>query len=362
MSTHWDQILRPVSEALRQPRRRPCLISPHGSTTAFALSLLARPTTPPPSEIARSWLIVTATDESAERLYDDLQFFHGLLGLASDGLGFFPEWETLPYEATPPHVELIARRMRTLHRLADHTRTLLVTSVPALVQRLPPLAVFSEARLRLRPGDTLEREAVLARLLRLGYRRGSVVEIPGEFSVRGGIVDIYSTAYPDPLRLEFLGDTIESVRCFDQSTQKSTSKLHEAWLLPAREFLYPGSRAEGQAPLPPDAEWRGPDLYGSMETLLDYFSEPPILVLDEATSSLDSHSEGLIQDALAGLMQGRTTIVIAHRLSTIMKMDRIVVIRDGKVHEIGTHAQLLQNTGGLYKKLWGLQAGGFIAV
>ena len=86
----------------------------------------------------------------------------------------------------------------------------------------------------------------------------------------------------------------------------------------------------------------------------------PILVLDEATSSLDSHSEGLIQDALARLMQGRTTIVIAHRLSTIMKMDRIVVIREGQIREIGTHAELLQNTEGLYKKLWELQAGGFI--
>ncbi len=88
----------------------------------------------------------------------------------------------------------------------------------------------------------------------------------------------------------------------------------------------------------------------------------PILVLDEATSSLDSHSEGLIQDALARLMRGKTVIVIAHRLSTIMKMDRIVVIRQGKIHEIGTHAELLQMPEGLYKKLWELQAGGFISV
>lgn len=86
----------------------------------------------------------------------------------------------------------------------------------------------------------------------------------------------------------------------------------------------------------------------------------PILVLDEATSSLDSHSEALIQDAFARLMQGKTTIVIAHRLSTIMKMDRIAVMREGKIHEIGTHAELLENKGGLYKNLWELQAGGFL--
>ena len=87
----------------------------------------------------------------------------------------------------------------------------------------------------------------------------------------------------------------------------------------------------------------------------------PILVLDEATSSLDSHSEGLIQDAFSRLMQGKTTIVIAHRLSTIMKMDRIVVVRQGQVYEIGTHAELLQMPDGLYKKLWELQIGGFIS-
>lgn len=86
-----------------------------------------------------------------------------------------------------------------------------------------------------------------------------------------------------------------------------------------------------------------------------------ILVLDEATSSLDSHVEALIQDALAKLMEGKTTIVIAHRLSTIMKMDRIVVVEEGRIQETGTHQELLENAKGLYKKLWEVQAGGFIA-
>ena len=86
----------------------------------------------------------------------------------------------------------------------------------------------------------------------------------------------------------------------------------------------------------------------------------PILILDEATSSLDSHSETLIQDALNNLMQGRTTIVIAHRLSTIQKMDRIIVIDDGKIIEQGSHNELLNKEDSLYKKLWELQAGGFL--
>ncbi|MBI3627481.1 MAG: ABC transporter ATP-binding protein [Candidatus Sungbacteria bacterium] len=86
----------------------------------------------------------------------------------------------------------------------------------------------------------------------------------------------------------------------------------------------------------------------------------PILVLDEATSSLDSHSESLIQDALANLMKGKTTIVIAHRLSTIMRLDRIVVMKDGARLEEGTHQMLLDTSDSLYKKLWELQVGGFI--
>ncbi|HEY5383005.1 MAG TPA: ABC transporter ATP-binding protein [Candidatus Paceibacterota bacterium] len=85
----------------------------------------------------------------------------------------------------------------------------------------------------------------------------------------------------------------------------------------------------------------------------------PILVLDEATSSLDSQSEAYIQEALEVLMRGKTVIVIAHRLSTIMKMDRIVVLEGGKVIASGTHEELLQK-GGLYHKLWSIQAGGFI--
>ncbi len=86
----------------------------------------------------------------------------------------------------------------------------------------------------------------------------------------------------------------------------------------------------------------------------------PILILDEATSSLDSHSESLIQDALDTLMKGKTAIVIAHRLSTIRKMDRIIVIDNGVIREDGTHESLLADETSLYRTLWELQAGGFI--
>ncbi len=83
-----------------------------------------------------------------------------------------------------------------------------------------------------------------------------------------------------------------------------------------------------------------------------------MLVLDEATSSLDSESEALIQEALTELMKGKTTIVIAHRLSTVMQMDRILVLDGGKVVDEGTHADLIERDG-LYQSLWNIQAGGF---
>ncbi len=83
-------------------------------------------------------------------------------------------------------------------------------------------------------------------------------------------------------------------------------------------------------------------------------------MLDEATSSLDSHSEALIQDALDTLMKGKTVVVVAHRLSTIRKMDRIIVLKDGSIIEEGTHDKLTKKKGSLYSKLWDLQAGGFL--
>jgi transcription-repair coupling factor (superfamily II helicase) len=206
------------------------------------------------------------------------------MGQPVEGLAWFPEWETLPYEATAPHVALIAQRMTTLHRLLIKPPTILVTSVAAAMHRVIPRSLFEESVIRFKTGATFERESLVTNLLRIGYRRVSVVEIPGEFSIRGGIVDIFSTAYPNPVRVEFLGDQVESMRLFDPATQTSIEKLNEGWVLPAREFIRPSQTPDATAPVPPDAEWRSPDLYEAMDTLFDYLGTDPSLALDQPES------------------------------------------------------------------------------
>jgi transcription-repair coupling factor (superfamily II helicase) len=269
----------PIATALAREGGRPCLTGLHGSTAGFALAALTHPQT---SVLGtRPWLIVSRSDEAAERLYDDLCFFSTLAGLPLDSVAFFPKWETLPYEATEPHVGLIARRMNALYRARTMPQIRLVTSIDALIHRLLPVETFTGTTLHFTLGGSLEREVLTGGLLRLGYRRVSVVEIPGEFSIRGGIVDIFSTAYADPLRVEFLGETIDSLRLFDPATQKSTAKLDRALVLPAREYLRSDKDPDSLSPISPDAEWRTPALYAQLAMLFDFFSERPLLVFDQ---------------------------------------------------------------------------------
>jgi transcription-repair coupling factor (superfamily II helicase) len=275
--------LVPLGSALDHKQARVCLLGAHGPTSACAVTLLDR-LRRHSHDCATPWVVLTASDESAERIFNDLHFFHTLMGQSVEGLAWFPEWETLPYEATAPHVALIAQRMTTLHRLLVKPPTILVTSVAAAMHRVIPRSLFEEAVIRFKTGAAFERESLITNLLRLGYRRVSVVEIPGEFSIRGGIVDIFSTAYPNPVRVEFLGDQVESMRLFDPATQTSIEKLNEGWVLPAREFIRPLQAQDTTAPVPPDAEWRSPDLYETMDTLFDYLGADPSLALDQPES------------------------------------------------------------------------------
>jgi transcription-repair coupling factor (superfamily II helicase) len=263
-----------------------------GSSKALVLSLLARQ-----FMNARSLLMVAATSEAAEELRADLLFYHQLLGMPSARVSLFPEWGQLPYASNTPPVEVIGTRMLVLDALTQTRDGMtVITSVPAFLQRLVPRTVLAEACFSLRLGDSIARPDFIGRLLRLGYRQVSAVESPGEFAMRGGIADLFSAGSQSPHRIEFLGDTVETLRPFDPATQKSSGRSSELPVLPARELLRSGTLAT--APLEPDAEWRGPYEYGTMDTLLDYFSHPTILIADEPLE-LKKQAEEFLAEAQA---------------------------------------------------------------
>ncbi len=293
----WSAVVSPLLDAIEGRRRSTALVGLFGSAKGLVLSALARRL----ADRKMSVLVVTPTDEAAERLQADVAFFYRLQGAAPDDVLSFPDWGVLPYASTPPLVEVIGQRMRVLDRLRGADRGLaLIAPVTAFLQRLLPRNLFAEACFSLKPADTIERPRFVTKLLRLGYRRVSVVENPGEFAVRGGIVDLFSTAHADPHRLEFLGDTVETIRLFDPATQKSSGHAPSLRVLPARELIRPAPPASNDvtAPLPPDAEWRGPSVYPTMDTLLDYFDAPPVLIADEP-ADLRKHAEELQEEARA---------------------------------------------------------------
>ena len=285
-----DRILTPLLEALTTPGSQPLVLGPRGPSLAFILSLLrttaqrdeaSASERPFQETIPRNWLILVPTQEEAESLCQDVAFFFDFLNLPAESLGFFPDRGQAPYEAGSPSLDLVTKRMRTLLHLQTHRPTVVVTTPHAALQYLIPQPVFAQSCVTLKVGSVIERESLLRHLLRTGYRRVSVVEIPGEFSIRGGIVDIFSTGATEPYRIEFLGDTVESTRRFDPSTQESTESVLSTVLLPAREYLLPPDEpAQSLSEIPPDAEWRLPDLYPSMATLLDYFPTSPLVVMD----------------------------------------------------------------------------------
>jgi len=298
----WAAFLSPLCSAVEEQRSPTTLTGLFGSAKGFVLSVLSRQLAPQ----GISLLVVTPTDESAETLYRDTAFFHRLQGTSPDAVWLFPGWAVLPYQAAPPPVEVIGQRMRGLDRLHGATATargtvVLITSAPAFLQRLLPRALLQEACVSLRPGVAIERTWLRTRLLRLGYTQVSVVESPGEFAIRGGIMDLFSTAYAEPARIEFLGDTVETLRLFDPATQTSSGRTSELRVLPARELIRSGH--DEAAPLPPDAEWRGPACYATMETLLDHFPSPPVLIADEPLDLRKQADEFLAEarEAFAGL-------------------------------------------------------------
>ncbi|ESR26582.1 transcription-repair coupling factor [Lutibaculum baratangense] len=163
-----------------------------------------------------------------------LQFFapgHRFLSL--------PAWDCLPYDRVSPAPEILSERLATLANLATadfQTPTIVGTTVNALIQRVPTRDWIGHQSLVVRPGNMLDMTSLAEWLGRNGFERSGTVRERGEFAVRGGIVDLFAPGHEAPLRLDFFGDTLESIRPFDPETQRSTGQLRELSLVPMSEL------------------------------------------------------------------------------------------------------------------------------
>ena len=218
----------------------------------------------------RRWLHVCRDDGRMARFTAALAFFHPRIEALT-----FPAWDCLPYDRVSPNSEILSRRIDTLTRLAaagphhpsvpaqvatgphpnpppraggggregarsiddDSPQLVVLTTVNALVQLVPPRRLYDGRVLRLRPGGRIGLDRLQSFFRNNGYVRTDTVREPGEFAVRGGIIDLYPAGAIQPLRLDFFGDTLESVRSFDPLSQRSTGTESEVVLRPVSEVL-----------------------------------------------------------------------------------------------------------------------------
>lgn len=148
----------------------------------------------------------------------------------------FPDWECLAYDRVSPHADLISQRLLSLHQLPTWKSGVLITPITALMQRLSPTTYVDGQTFDLAVGQDLNLEAFRTRLQNAGYYSVDQVMSPGEFAVRGGLIDVFPAGSKTPFRLDLFDTLIESIRLFDTETQRSTESLGEIKLLPAREF------------------------------------------------------------------------------------------------------------------------------
>jgi len=203
-----------------------------GGARAYVLALAA-------ARARRPMLVITSNAREAEKLFDDLTFFLGedkTLAPLRKRLHLFPSWEVLPFENLSPHSDNVAGRLEGLYKLVEESAPVLISTPAALMHRVIPKEALKQSYLYLVAGQDLSRESILEHLVQWGYQNVPLVEERGDFSARGGIVDLFSPGYRRPLRLEFDGDRLESMREFNPSTQRTEQRREEMLLLPMKEF------------------------------------------------------------------------------------------------------------------------------
>lgn len=183
----------------------------------------------------RSLFVVTPTLKEAETLISDMRFF---LGRSGESILFFPPYNIIPFKPVDYNPETTANRIKTLYRLiTEDGPGICVTTIEGLLQKIIPRTALSPFPEIVMTGEEINRDRLLDHLISGGYVKTSIVEEPGDFSVRGSLIDLFSPLYPDPLRIEFFGDTVESIRSFSAVDQRSLHHLEEGIILPAREVI-----------------------------------------------------------------------------------------------------------------------------
>src|SRR5437870_12889246 len=204
---------------------------PPGSADALMLARLALRE----QESRRLTTVVAASAADAQRLVAELPFFAPDLRVA-----LFPDWETLPYDTFSPHQDLISERLATLWRIRQgEVDVVLVPASTALVRLAPPsfLAAYT---FHFKQKEKLDEASLKAQLTLAGYTHVSQVVSPGEYAVRGGLIDLYPMGSPVPYRVDLFGDEVDSIRTFDPDSQRSLYPVPEVRLLPGREFPMDG--------------------------------------------------------------------------------------------------------------------------
>ncbi len=219
------------------PGKRHQSLLPYGSADALLLAQFAR------EGLSRRRLTVVVASQAADaqRLVDELSFFDPGLVAA-----MFPDWETLPYDNFSPHQDLVSERLATLWRLlgrdgrvgavdADRVDVLVLPATTALARLAPP-GFLAKTTFHFRQHAKLDEAGLKAQLTMAGYEHVSQVVAPGEYAVRGGLIDLYPMGSPMPYRIDLFDDRIDSIRSFDPDTQRSLYPVPEVRLLPGREF------------------------------------------------------------------------------------------------------------------------------
>src|ERR1700722_11455721 len=236
-------------------------------------------------ELRRPAFFVTDSNRRSEFLADTLRFFAGIFPGPAGNVAVLPAFDTLPWESQSPHADILERRAATLFRLADGQISLVIAPVVAALWRYQdPVTYLSLARTLTKDAD-VPHDELLTHLGSVGYTRTEMAELPGQFAVRGGIVDVFSPEAVRPVRIELLGDTVESVREFDPRTQRSISPVGRATLLPLTEWSFAPTitNVDDDPSVWETPSYFGPSLPAGSASLfeLSESSLKPIIFLDE---------------------------------------------------------------------------------